>query len=146
MRTRAFGEPIHILLVEDDPADVVLTRETLRDANVPTEMHVVSDGEDALRLLRREPPFEAAPRPQIVLLDLNLPRKSGRDVLVEIKRDPELKAIPVIVLTTSRSERDVVSSYEQHCNAYVTKPIDLDHFLHVVRAVEDFWLRVAQLP
>lgn len=143
---RDMTEPVQILLVEDDPGDVLLTCETLRETKVNNELHVVSDGEEAMRFLRREDGFADAPRPHVVLLDLNLPRKSGREVLAEIKQDPRLKIIPVVVLTTSRAEEDILRSYQDHANAYIAKPIDLDEFLDVVQALENFWLTFVQLP
>ena len=138
--------PATILLVEDSPGDVRLTREALRDAKVCNDLHVVSDGEEAMHFLRRRGQYVDAPRPDLVLLDLNLPRKDGREVLEEMKADPELRRIPVIVLTTSAAEADVLQSYELHVNAYVTKPLDLNGFVQVVRSIETFWLGIVQLP
>jgi CheY-like chemotaxis protein len=139
-------EPAQILLVEDSPGDVRLTREALRDAKICNELHVVRDGESALAYLRGEGEHAGAPRPDIVLLDLNLPRKDGREVLEEMKADDELRRIPVIVLTTSVAEGDVLRSYDLHVNAYVTKPLDLDGFVAVVRSIESFWLSIVRLP
>jgi CheY-like chemotaxis protein len=139
-------EPAQILLVEDSPGDVRLTREALRDAKICNELHVVRDGESALAYLRGEGEHAGAPRPDIVLLDLNLPRKDGREVLEEMKADDELRRIPVIVLTTSLAEGDVLRSYDLHVNAYVTKPLDLDGFVAVVRSIESFWLSIVRLP
>lgn len=137
---------IDILLVEDSPADVRLTREALKDAKVLNELHVVQDGIGALAFLRKEGDFAGSPRPDLILLDLNLPRKDGREVLAEIKDDETLRSIPVVVLTTSRAEEDVVRSYNLHANAYVTKPVELKQFLEVIRTIEEFWLDVVRLP
>ena len=135
-----------ILLVEDSPGDVRLLKEVLRDAAVPNELHVVGDGEEALAFLRRSGRYAGAPVPDVVLLDLNLPRKDGREVLVEVKEDPDLRRIPLIVFTTSAAERDVARAYDHHVNAYVQKPVDLEDLSVVVRTIESFWLRVAELP
>ncbi len=140
------GAPIEILLVEDNPGDVRLTEEALKDGKVANNLHVVSDGVEAIRFLRREEGYEDAVRPDLVLLDLNLPRKDGREVLEEVKQDEDLKRIPVVVLTTSRSEEDVLRSYGLHANCYLTKPVDFDSFLGVVRSIEGFWLTVVRLP
>jgi two-component system, chemotaxis family, response regulator Rcp1 len=137
---------IQILLVEDNPGDVRLTREALRDGRVRNTLHVAEDGVEAMAFLRREPPFADAPRPDVILLDLNLPRKNGREVLAEVKSDPELMRIPVVVLTTSDDEHDVSRAYEYHANCYITKPVDLDRFLVVIRSIEDFWLSIVRLP
>lgn len=137
---------VDILMVEDNPHDVRLTMEAFKDAGVPNVLSVAKDGEEALRFLRREGPYLDAPRPDLILLDLNLPRKSGREVLEEIKKDPDLKRIPIVVLTTSGNEEDIRLAYELHVNAYITKPMDLDHFIRIVGAVGDFWLRAAVLP
>lgn len=139
-------EGINILLVEDNPGDVVLTREALDDAKVRNELNVVGDGVEALEYLRRQGPHTGAPRPDLILLDLNLPRKDGREVLAEIKQDPDLKRIPVVVLTTSKAEEDILRSYDLHANCYVTKPVDLNQFLSIVKTIEDFWLTVVKLP
>ena len=138
--------PIDILLVEDNAADVRLTREALKDAKVLNTLHVVRDGLAALGFLHQRGPYAHSPRPDLILLDLNLPRKDGREVLAEIKQDTDLKRIPVVVLTTSRAEEDVIRSYDLHANAYVTKPVDLAQFLKVVRSLEAFWLVVVTLP
>jgi len=135
-----------ILLVEDNPHDVRLTREAFKDAGVPNALSVVDDGEDALRFLRREGEFASAVRPDLILLDLNLPGKSGREVLREIKQDPDLKCIPIVVLTTSGNEEDIRLAYEMHVNAYITKPVDLEHFIKIAGAVGDFWLAAVKLP
>ncbi len=139
-------QPIEILLVEDSAADVRLTTEALRRAKVTNNLHVVRDGETAMAFLRREAPHGESPRPDLVLLDLNLPRKDGREVLAEIKADAELRRIPVVVLTTSSEEEDVLRAYELHANSYVTKPVDFGQFLKVVAAIEGFWLEVVRLP
>jgi CheY-like chemotaxis protein len=140
--------PIEILLVEDSESDVVLTQALFKDAKVINNLSVARDGEEALRRVRLEGEHRDAPRPDLILLDLNLPRKDGREVLRELKQspDPELRRIPVIVLTTSVLERDVLAAYEQHANAYIAKPIDLDQFASVVNAIEAFWLSVVRLP
>jgi CheY-like chemotaxis protein len=138
--------PIEILLVEDSLADVRLTEEAFRDAKVLNHMSVVTDGTEAMQFLRREGPHAAAPRPDLILLDLNLPRKDGREVLKEIKDDPNLRRIPVVVLTTSRAEEDVLKAYNLHANCYITKPVDFTQFISVVRSIEGFWLSVVKLP
>jgi len=138
--------PIDILLVEDSPSDVRLTREALKEAKVLNTLHVVQDGVAAMDFLRKHGPYARKSDPDLILLDLNLPRKDGREVLAEIKLDENLKRIPVVVLTTSRAEEDVVRSYNLHANAYVTKPVDLKQFLEVIRAIEAFWLAVVTLP
>ncbi|GFO60439.1 response regulator [Geomonas silvestris] len=139
-------KPITILLVEDNPGDADLAREALDSGKLSNNLHVVDDGEKAMAFLRRGPGYENAPRPDLVLLDLNLPRKDGREVLSEIKSDPELRSIPVVILTTSQAEEDVYRSYNLHANCYITKPIDLNQFLHVVRSIENFWLSIVVLP
>jgi CheY-like chemotaxis protein len=138
--------PIEVLLVEDDPGDVLMTREAFTDNKVRNRLTVVSDGEEALAYLRREPRYADAVRPDLILLDLNLPRRDGREVLAEIKGDPALHQIPVVVLTTSQSDEDILRSYELHANAYVTKPVDFDRFIEVVRQIDDFFLTVVKLP
>ena len=138
--------PINILLVEDNPGDVRLTIEALREGKVHNNLHVVGDGVEALAFLHREGEHRDAPLPDLVLLDLNLPKKDGREVLAEIKADPDLRRIPVVVLTTSNAEQDVLRSYDLHANCYITKPVDLDQFIKVVRTIEDFWLAVVTLP
>jgi len=140
------GRPIDILMVEDNPHDVRLTQEAFKDAKVSNNLSVASNGDEALKFLRREGVFSGMPRPDLILLDLNLPGKSGREVLEEIKRDPDLKRIPVVVLTTSGDEKDILRAYELHVNAYIKKPVDLDQFIKIVEAVEDFWLTVVKLP
>jgi CheY-like chemotaxis protein len=139
-------EIIDVLLVEDDPGDVVMTREAFADYKIRNELHVVSNGADAMAFLRREGEYADAPVPDLVLLDLNLPRMDGREVLAAIKADPALRTIPVVVLTTSDAEDDVTSSYSLHANAYVTKPVDFERFVDVVRQIDDFFVSVVRLP
>ncbi len=138
--------PIEILLVEDNPGDVRLTREALADAKVANHLGVASDGIDALQYLRRTGKHKDAIRPDLILLDLNLPKKDGRQVLDEIKADPDLRRIPVVVITSSEAEQDIVKSYDLHANCYVSKPLDLSQFVRVVRSVEDFWMTIVKLP
>jgi len=140
------GRPIEILLVEDSPSDAELTVEALRDAKVVNHLSIVEDGVQAMEYVRRQGQFSRAPRPDLILLDLNLPRKDGREVLSELKADPELKMIPVVVLTTSNADQDVVQAYTLCANCYITKPVDFNQFLVVVRSIEDFWLTVVTLP
>ncbi|RCV52312.1 response regulator [Marinitenerispora sediminis] len=140
------ARPVEVLLVEDDPGDVLMAREAFEEREAGGRLHVVPDGIEALRFLRREGEYADAPRPHLVLLDLNLPRKDGREVLAEVKRDEELAHIPVVVLTTSESEEDVMGSYRLHANAYVAKPVDFDQFVRVVRRIDDFFETVARLP
>ena len=137
---------IEVLLVEDDPGDVLMTREAFADYKVRNSLHVVDDGVQALAFLRREGEYAEAPRPDLVLLDLNLPRMDGREVLQAVKSDPELSSIPVVVLTTSEAEEDVLGSYSLHANAYVTKPVDFERFIEVVRQIDDFFVTVVRLP
>jgi CheY-like chemotaxis protein len=139
-------DPIEVLLVEDDPGDVLLIREAFEDNKVANRLHVVSDGVEALEFMRHEGPHADAPRPDLVLLDLNLPRKDGREVLEEVKKDAALRTIPVVVLTTSSAEEDVLRSYNLHANAYVTKPVDFDRFIGVVRQIDQFFVSVVKLP
>jgi CheY-like chemotaxis protein len=138
--------PIEILLVEDNPGDVRLTKEALKEGKVYSNLHTVKDGVEAMEYLRREGKYSSVPRPDIILLDLNLPRKDGREVLEEIKRDEKLKRIPVVVLTTSKAEEDVLRTYNLHANCYVTKPVDLEKFMVVVKTIDSFWLTVVTLP
>jgi CheY-like chemotaxis protein len=137
---------IEVLLVEDDPGDVLMTQEAFAEHKVKNNLSVVSDGVEALEFLRREGKYADAPIPDLILLDLNLPRKDGREVLAEIKADPELSLIPVVVLTTSAAYDDVIASYRRHANAYVTKPVDFDQFIEVVRQIDDFFIGVVKLP
>ncbi len=139
------SDPVEILLVEDNPGDVRLTQEAFREGRIENLLTVVGDGDSAMALLR-DRLAKGQPKPGLVLLDLNLPRKDGRQVLAELKSDPQLKTIPVVVLTSSAAERDVIESYERNVNAYVTKPIDIDEFLGAIRALEGFWLTVVRLP
>jgi len=140
------GRAIEILLVEDNPGDVRLTIEGLNEGKVRNNLHVARDGVEALEFLRRQGRFADAVRPDLILLDLNLPRMDGREVLAEIKSDADLKTIPVVVLTTSRAEQDILHSYQLQANCYITKPVDLEQFITVVRSIEDFWLTIVTLP
>jgi chemotaxis family two-component system response regulator Rcp1 len=139
-------KPIEILLVEDNPGDVRLTREALKEGKVLNNLSVAQDGIEALAFLRREGKYSNAIHPDIILLDLNLPKKDGREVLAEIKNDPDLRRIPVVILTTSKAEEDILQSYNLHANCYITKPVDLDQFITVVQSVEDFWFTIVKLP
>lgn len=142
-----FGEkPVDVLLIEDSEADVRLTIEALKEAKVYNRLTVAEDGVDAMARLRNEGPYRDTPRPDLILLDLNLPRKDGRQVLREIKDDPVLRRIPVVILTTSKAEEDVVRAYDLHANCYITKPVDFIQFMTVVRSIEDFWLSIVKLP
>ncbi len=140
------SRPIEILLVEDNPGDARLTQEALREGKIRNNLHHVKDGVEALAFLKREGAYVKVPTPDLILLDLNLPRKDGRQVLGEMKEDPRLRLIPVVVLTTSEAEKDIVKSYELHANCYITKPVDLEKFIEIVRAIESFWLAVVTLP
>lgn len=140
------SKAINILLVEDNPGDIRLTQEVLKDGRICNNLHVVMDGEEAITYLRKTGQYVDAGKPDVILLDLNLPKKDGRQVLAEIKSDPVLKSIPVIVLTTSAAEQDILNTYANHANAYITKPVDLDQFINVVRTIEDFWLTIVKLP
>ena len=138
--------PLHVLLVEDNPGDVRLMREALRNGRSTQKLDAVEDGEEALAYLHRRPPYASAPKPDLIFLDLNLPKKDGREVLSEIKKDEDLRRIPVVVLTTSEAERDILRVYDLHANCYVKKPSDLDEYIEVIRACENFWLHVVRLP
>ena len=140
------GKPIEILLVEDNPGDVRLTQEAFKDGKVSNNMHAVMDGVEALEFLHREGKYAGAPHPDLILLDLNLPKKDGREVLAEIKADSNLKRIPVVVLTTSKAEEDILKAYDQHANCYISKPVSLDQFMKVVKGIEDFWFTIVKLP
>lgn len=140
------SRPIEILLVEDNPGDARLTQEALHEGKIRNNLHHVRDGVEALAFLRRKGEFAKAPKPDLVLLDLNLPRKDGREVLAEMKQDSRLRTIPVVVLTTSEAENDIVRSYELHANCYITKPVGLEQFIAIVREIESFWLAVVTLP
>ena len=140
------ARPVEILLVEDSEGDVRLTQEALHEAKVANNLSVVEDGMLAMQFLRRQGAYTDAPAPDLILLDLNLPRVDGREVLREVKNDPELRRIPLVVLTTSRAEEDVLRAYDLHCNCYITKPVDFEQFMTVVRSIEEFWLTVVKLP
>ena len=146
MSYRLEGRPVRILLVEDNPGDVRLTKEALKEAKVRNEISVAGDGEEALAFLRKEGKYEGVKHPDVIFLDLNLPRKGGLEVLREIKNDEGLKRIPVVVVTSSKAEQDIVKSYNLHANCFVTKPVDLHQFLEVIRSIEDFWLSIVWLP
>jgi CheY-like chemotaxis protein len=138
--------PIEVLLVEDDPGDVLMTQEAFEEHKVRNNLAVVNDGAEAIAYLRREGQYAEAPRPDLILLDLNLPRRDGREVLAEIKNDSDLRQIPVVVLTTSQADEDIVRSYQLHANAYVTKPVDFERFISVVRQIDEFFVSVVKLP
>ena len=140
------ARPIEILLVEDNPSDVRLVREAFKDAKLRNNLSVAGDGERALCFLRKEEEFEGAPHPDLILLDLNLPKVDGRELLGQIKDSPELRRIPVVILTTSKSDEDILKSYDLHANCYVTKPVDLDQFVKVVQSIEYFWISIVKLP
>jgi CheY-like chemotaxis protein len=145
--TGSFGEQlVEILLVEDNEGDIRLTREALKEGRIRNRLHVVTNGENALAFLRRQGEFTDAPRPDLILLDLNLPRLDGREVLAEIKNDSSLKQIPVVVLTSSRAEKDLLGAYDQHANCFITKPVEFEEFMNVVRSIENFWLTIVVLP
>jgi chemotaxis family two-component system response regulator Rcp1 len=146
MCSSSMVKPIDILLVEDNSGDADLAREALENSKLHNELHVVGDGVEAMDFLRRKGKYAQVPRPDLVLLDLNLPRKDGREVLAEIKTDPDLKRIPVVILTISKDEEDILKSYNLHANCYITKPIDLFQFMKVVKSIEDFWLTIVKLP
>jgi chemotaxis family two-component system response regulator Rcp1 len=147
-KTTASGKSrsIGILLVEDNPGDVRLTIEALNEAKVSNKLAVVADGVEALAYLNRQGRYEHAPRPDLILLDLNLPKMDGREVLAEIKNDPNLRRIPVVILTSSKAETDILKAYDLHANCYVTKPVDLDQFMEVVKSIDSFWLSIVKLP
>ena len=140
------SQPIEILLVEDNPGDVRLTQEALRDAKVQNRVNVVQDGVEALEFLHQQGAYADAPRPDVILLDLNLPRKDGREVLAEVKADPDLRRIPVVVLTTSEADEDILRAYNLNANFYITKPVDFDQFFKVIHSIESFWLSIVKLP
>lgn len=146
MNRSDMNRTVEILLVEDNPGDVRLTVEAFKEGKLANRLHVVKDGIEALAHLRRQGQYATAVRPDLILLDLNLPRKDGREVLAEIKVDADLKRIPVVILTTSTAEQDILKSYDLHANCYITKPVDLDQFIRVVKAIEDFWLEIVKLP
>src|SRR6056297_3687466 len=140
------NDPVEILLAEDNPGDVMLTKKALEEGKLANNLHVATDGVDALQFLRQEGEYDDTPRPDLILLDLNMPRKDGEEVLEELKDDEDLRRIPVVVLTSSAAEEDIVRSYDLHANAYLTKPVDFDGFLDVVGRIEDFWLTVVKMP
>ena len=140
------GRPIEILLVEDNAEEAEWTQTALRDGRVRNRIHWVEDGEEAMTFLRRQGAYAAAPRPDLILLDLHLPRKSGLEVLAEVKQAPDLKRIPIVIMTTSSDEKDILQAYDQHANCYVTKPVDMDKFIEAVKSIEEFWLTVVHLP
>ena len=144
--TPVLNRPVEILLMEDSPGDVRLTIEALADGNVPNHVMVAKDGVEGMAMLRREGPHVECPRPDLILLDLNMPRKDGREVLAEIKQDPELRRIPVVVLTTSQAEQDVLETYDLRANCYITKPVDLEQFIVAVKSIENFWFTVVTFP
>ena len=146
LKNSASHDVIEVLLVDDDAGDVRLTKEVLKESNVANRVSVAYDGVDALAFLHRQPPHSDAPRPHLILLDLNMPRKGGQSVLAEIKQDPELRRIPVVVLTTSNAEQDVLQCYDLHANCYIEKPVEFDHFVAIVRSIEDFWLTRVRRP
>ena len=146
MENQTRARPLELLIAEDNPNDVILLREALKQAKVVSRLHVATDGVEAIEFLRRQGSHGAAPRPDLILLDLNMPRKNGQEVLVEIKGDAELKTIPIIVLTTSRSDSDVLAAYGHHANCYITKPISFDAFAEVVRSIQKFWFTSVTLP
>ena len=146
MHPSSMVKPIDILLVEDNPGDADLAREALENSKLHNDLSVVGDGVEAMGFLRRKGKYAQAPRPDLILLDLNLPKKDGREVLAEIKGDPDLKRIPVVILTMSKDEEDVLKSYNLHANCFITKPIDLTQFMKVVKSIEDFWLTIVKLP
>jgi two-component system, chemotaxis family, response regulator Rcp1 len=146
MSSDKVGVPVDILLVEDNEGDARLAKEAMRDSKIRNNLHHVSDGDEAMAFLRKEGEYAAAPRPDLILLDLNLPRKDGRQVLAEIKGDKSLMRIPVVILTVSSAEEDILKTYNLHANCFITKPIDLSQFIKVVRSIEDFWLTIVKLP
>ena len=146
MANRATVKQIEILLVEDNEGDIGLVEEVFHEAKIRNNLHVAEDGEEAMLFLRKKEKFLDAPRPDIILLDLNLPKKDGREVLKEVKEDDKLKRIPVVVLTTSKAEEDILKSYDLHANSYITKPVNFDQFIKVIKSIEDFWLDVVKLP
>lgn len=140
------GDPIEILLIEDNPGDVRLTKEALKEGKIRNKLTVVGDGIEALAYLRKEKKYKNSTRPDLVLLDLNLPKLNGREVLTKIKKDPSLKTIPVVILTTSEADQDIYDSYDRYANCYITKPVDLEQFVKIVKSIEDFWFSIVRLP
>lgn len=146
MHSQNISKPAEILLVEDNPGDVRLTQECFKESKISNNLSVVMDGQEAIDFLRQKGNFANVPRPDLILLDLNLPRKDGREVLAEIKADPDLRKIPVVVLTISKAEQDILKSYDLHANCFITKPIDINQFTAIVKSIEDFWLTIVKLP
>jgi CheY-like chemotaxis protein len=146
MTDRPGLDVVDVLLIEDDPGDVLMTKEAFEHYRIRNELHVVGDGEQAIRFLRKDGDYADAPRPGLILLDLNLPRRNGHEVLAELKSDPDLLTIPVVVLTTSQAEEDILRSYSLHANAYISKPVDFERFIDVVRQIDDFFLTLVKLP
>lgn len=146
MNLTEISSPIEILMVEDNPGDVRLVREALKEYKLRNNLHAVHDGVEAMAFLRQKGQYAGAPRPDLILLDLNLPQKDGREVLAEIKSDPDLRRIPVVVLTSSQAEQDILKAYDLNANCYITKPVDLDRFIEIVRAIDEFWLTIVKLP
>ncbi len=146
MKTGESGKSLEILLVEDNPGDVRLTQEAFKENKLTNSLSVVEDGVEAMAFLNRTDGYADAPRPDLILLDLNLPKKDGREVLAEIKEDPDLRCIPVVILTTSKAEEDIIRTYDLHANCYITKPVDLEQFIIVVKSIEEFWLTIVKLP
>jgi CheY-like chemotaxis protein len=146
MTDRPRLDVVDVLLIEDDPGDVLMTKEAFEHYRIRNELHVVGDGEQAIRFLRKDGDYADAPRPGLILLDLNLPRRNGHEVLAELKSDPDLLTIPVVVLTTSQAEEDILRSYSLHANAYISKPVDFERFIDVVRQIDDFFLTLVKLP
>jgi len=146
MRAKMIVKPIEILLIEDNLGDVRLVEETFKEYKVKNKLHIAYDGIEAINFLKKKGDYASMPRPDLILLDLNLPKKDGREVLDDIKKDDNLKSIPIVILTTSREEEDILRSYNLHANCYITKPVDLDQFIKIVKSVEDFWLSIVELP
>jgi CheY-like chemotaxis protein len=146
MADDAQARTVNVLLVEDDPGDVLMTREAFEHHKIRNQLHVVNDGEQAMQFLRRTGEYASAPRPGLILLDLNLPRRDGLEVLAELKGDPELRVIPVVILTTSQADEDILRSYALHANAYVSKPVDFERFMDVIRQIDNFFVTVVELP
>ena len=146
MNIDSLGRPANFLLVEDNPGDVRLTQEALKSHKVQNNLHVVTDGEEAMAFLRKQGKYKDAPRPDIILLDLNLPKKDGREVLAEIKSDQNLKTIPVVIISSSEAEQDIIKSYDLNANCYVTKPVNFDQFIKAVQSINEFWLTIVKLP
>jgi len=146
MQSQEYPKPVDILLVEDNPGDIRLTLEAFKEGKCTNTLHVVKDGEEVMDFLRKRNRHAEAPRPDLILLDLNLPKRDGRSVLQEIKSDPELKRIPVVILTTSKAEEDILRTYDLHANCYITKPVDIEEFITITRSIENFWLTIVKLP